>query len=270
MHQGHGRHLHPEVVRNHGAPDCRAPRTPVRDGAAHCRCGQAGLPRPEYSTFGRCIRQVVGIRQLTAAADSRGAGRTRHGKSEAPPAGRAAARRPPVRARPIPRIRDQRACLAGQRDRPQDRARRLSARNHPAQRAKWSRDLRRQPLGGARGDQDADGQEPAGVPPQDRQLGRAARALEPARSRRARLVRDVARPRNVPAHGAGIPLHHRAGSDRLRRRAAHRRADGGDQPGLPRDGHGDVAAPSAPRPTRAFTWRSCAPPATNCWCRSAC
>ena len=27
---------------------------------------------------------------------------------------------------------------------------------------------------------------------------------------------------------------------------------------------------SAPRPTRAFTWPSCALPATSCWCRSAC
>ena len=34
--------------------------------------------------------------------------------------------------------RNQRACLAGKRNRPSDRARRLSARHHPAQREQWS------------------------------------------------------------------------------------------------------------------------------------
>ena len=141
----------------------------------------------------------------------------------------------------------QRPCLAGQRDRPPDRARRLSARHHPAQRGQMGRDLQCQPLGGARSHQDADGQEPAGIAPQDRQLGRAEGTLEPARPRRAGLVRDRARPRGVPAHRAGVPPHHRAGSVGLCRHAAQRRADGRDQPGLPRDGRGDEPAGAHPR-----------------------
>ena len=61
--------------------------------------------------------------------------------------------------------RQQRACLARQRDRPAHRSRRLSARHHPAQRSEMVADLRGQPLGGARGDQDADGEKPAFVAP---------------------------------------------------------------------------------------------------------
>ena len=57
---------------------------------------------------------------------------------------------------------------------------------------------------------------------------------------------------------------------RLCRDAAHRRADGRDQPGLPRDGRGGDAARSARAPIRAFISPSCAPRATTCWCRSAC
>ena len=63
---------------------------------------------------------------------------------------------------------------------------------------------------------------------------------------------DLARPRSLPAHGAGVPPHHRAGSDRLRRRAAHRRADGGDQPGLPRHGRSGQRCRSAPRADTRF------------------
>ena len=96
------------------------------------------------------------------------------------------------------------------------------------------------------------------------------RALEPARSRRARLVRDLAGPRIVPAHRAGIPPHHRAGSHRLAADAAQRRADGGDQPGLPGDGPSHDICRSARVPTRASTLRYCGLPATSCWCRSAC
>ena len=196
------------------------------------------------------------------------------GKSKAPPAASRADRdRRTPRGAASPQYqqddRNQRACLAGQRDRPAHPARRLSARHHPAQRAAMVADLRRQPLGGARGDQDADGQEPAVVAAEGRQLGRAARPLEPARSRRARLVRRVAEPRGVPENGAGIPLHHRAGGDRAGRRAAHRRADGGDQPGLRRHGHGRRRCRIAPTPTPASTSPSCAPPETSCWCRSA-
>ena len=147
------------------------------------------------------------------------------------------------RIEPAARHRDQRACLAGQRDRPQNRARRLSARHHPSQRGEMVRDLRGQPLGGARGDQDADGQEPASLPAQDRQPGRAARALEPARPRRARLVRDVAGPRDVPADRPGVPPHHRAGGDRACRQAPLARSRWSRSAlALPRDGHRDVAA----------------------------
>ena len=166
--------------------------------------------------------------------------------------------------------RNQRACLAGQRDRPADRSRRLPSGHDPAERGEMVGNLRRQPLGGARGDQDADGQEPAQFPPQDRQLGRAQGAMEPARSRRAELVRDIARSRRVPAHRAGVPLHHRAGSDGIRGAAPDRRADGRNQQGVPRNGAGDVADRSERAPTPAFMSPSCGPRATNCWCRSAC
>ena len=102
----------------------------------------------------------------------------------------------------------------------------------------WSQTFDGQPLGGARGDQDADGQEPARLAAEGRQPGRAARALEPARPRRARLVLVLAEPRRLPEDRPGVPPHHRAGSDGAGRRAAQRRADGRDQPGLPRHGHG--------------------------------
>ena len=134
---------------------------------------------------------------------------------------RARPARPSGRAPSAPRLtqrrsdRDQRACLAGQRDRPADRARRLSARHHPAQR-------------GANGRETFDVSRSAvreaikmlmaksllASRPKIGSWVEPQRALEPARSRRARLVRDVARPRGLPEDRAGIPPHHRAGSDR--------------------------------------------------------
>ena len=75
-----------------------------------------------------------------------------------------------------PDHRHQRPCVGRQRDRPAHRPWRLSARHDPAQRGEMVGDLQRQPLSGARGDQDADGQEPAGFAAQGRQPGRAAKS----------------------------------------------------------------------------------------------
>ena len=218
MHQGHGRHLHPEVgLRSRGARLTGAPSIP---DATPWQGQQApALTRPWFGFSATGSPRRAGpdrSGRQTADALERGC-RTTSQTSQRPAGQGASQPRPAGRAHgPMRRIcRIERPCLAGQRDRPADRARRLSARHHPAQRGEMGRDLQCQPLGGARSDQDADGQEPAGITPQDRQLGRAEGALEPARSRRAGLVRDRARPRSLPAHGAGVPPHHRAGSVRL-------------------------------------------------------
>ena len=180
MHQGHRRHLHPEVACDPGR--------------------SSGAPSFLADAFGATVSGLGISGRFAGQASCDALRRTHRGwpdNGKAMPT-RSQIDRPAVDASasqlPVQRIAliggQQRACLAGQRDRPADRARRLSAGHHPAQRSEMVGDLRRQPLGGARGDQDADGQEPAGIAAEDRQLGRAEGALEPARSRCARLVRD--------------------------------------------------------------------------------
>ena len=135
--------------------------------------------------------------------------------------------------------------------------------------AKVVGDLRGQPFGGARSHQDADGKEPLSsrpkigswVEPRERWnlLDRDVLGWYAMSPDREQFLRTVQEFRHIIEPEATA----------LARNAPHRRADGRDQRRLPRHGRGDDL-PSAPRPTRDFTWPSCALPATIFWCRSAC